>query len=456
MIYFSYLVLALAIVVIELWRKKRLVFDYLTYFNAIFVLAYVVTPVLLHHYSENAVYIRWLDEIFLLTLISYLSALSGWVLGGTSTRRYIEVDEGKVIKTINRYTILVVLVAVFYITSKGGVISLLVSGALVRYGYEDPTATSFDFLQNVYSAAEIVTYVLFAMRLSNRYRPYRRLIGWNYLLVLSFYVLYMLSTSSRGAIANALIVHFMILIYFRGGFVRFAVPLLFILVVLTLYGKQLFFAIASFVRGDSFIEAFTILDEARNAGAYVNPVIEKVLKEFTHSIDSLIPVVSGTYMIEYTYFSDFFLSLLRVIPQRIVMQFVELPATISTINTSVLTGEKIASIPPGLMGHFYHSLSLVGIVVGFFAYGLIGRKISDRIADAVRGNDVAYAVYVYTALMFGFFVANGDPNVYFYSVLWPLVVYNSLSMRLKRARGNRLTAPVTYDTNSWHKLPLVK
>lgn len=456
MIYFSYLVLALAIVVIELWRKKRFVFDYLTYFNAIFVLAYVVTPVLLHHYSEHGVYIRWLDEIFLLTLISYLSALAGWVLGGTSTRRYIEVDDGKVVKTINRYTTLVVFIAVVYIISKGGVISLLVSGALVRYGYEEATATSFDFLQNVYSAAEIVTYVLFAMRLSDRYKLYHRLIGWNYLLVLSFYVLYMLSTSSRGGIANTLIMHFMILIYFRGGFLRSAVPLFFILVVLTLYGKQLFFAIASFIRGDSFIDAFTTLDEARNAEAYVNPVIEKVLKEFTHSIDSLISAVSGTDIIEYTYFSDFFLSILRVIPQRIVMQFVELPATISTVNTSVLTGERIASIPPGLVGHFYYSLGLVGIVAGFFAYGLIGRKISDRIANAVRGNDVVYAVYAYTALLFGFFVANGDPNVYFYSVLWPLVVYYSLSRSHMRARGNRLTAPVADVTNTGHKLPEIK
>jgi hypothetical protein len=453
MIYFAYLVFSLAVMVVELSRKKRFLLDYLTYFNVIFVISYIITPLLLLSYSNQSVYARLLDEIFLLSVISYVSVLVGWVLGGASARRYSEFDDGKIVKTICRYTAFIAVIAVVYIIGKGGVISLLASGALVRYGYEEATETAFDFLQNVYSAAEVVAYTLFAMMLSDRYKRYYRLICWSYLLVFLLYALYILSTSSRGAIANALLVHFIILIYFRGGSLVAMVPLLSLLLVLTLFGKQFFFAFASFLIGENFIDAFGALDEVRNAEVYINPLIEKVMKEFSHSTDSLVAALSDGGMIGYTYFSDFFLSVLRIIPQRIMTHFVELPATISTVNTSVLIGVKVASIPPGLMAHFYYSLGMVGIIAGFLTYGFIGRKINDRIANAVLGNDVIYAVYAHTALTFGFFVSNGDPNVYFYSILWPVIVYYSLSRSRIRPRRRDFTASVIDGTNARHKMP---
>ena len=441
MIYFLYLVFAIMVVCVELSRRKRVSLDYLTYFNVCFILGYVVTPALLYHYSEHGRYGRWIDEIFLLTLIAYLSAMGGWFLGGKAGVRQIAINDRSAVRIMSRYTILVVAIALIYIMGKGGIVNFLSSGALIRYRFEDATPTFVDFLKNVYSLAEIVTYVLFAMMLSGRHKSHRKVIGWSYLVVLALYVLYMLSTSSRGAFANAFIIHSLLFIHFRGGFLRSAIPLLLSLVVLTVYGKQMLFATASFIRGGSFVDAFIILNDTRDVGLQDNQVLEKIVKEFSHTIDSLVAVLSAGDAIQHTYFLDFFLSVLRVIPQRIMMQFVDLPATISSTNTNLLIGEKIASIPPGLIAHFYHSLGLAGIVFGFLAYGFVGRRINENIASAMKGDDIFYAIYVYTGLLFGIFVANGDPNVFFYDILWPIVMYFSLSASRKKLLQKKF-APV--------------
>ncbi len=442
MIYVAYFVLTLTILVAEFWRKKRVPFDYLSYFNAVFVFAYIVAPLLLSYYSESDTYTIFSDEIFFLTLLSYFSALVGWVLGRKSERGHVVLDDSKIVKIINRYTIFAVLVTVVYIIGKGGLANLIAAGVLVRYGYEESTPTLVDFMRNLCSVAEIITYVLFAMWLSDRFKSHHKRIGINYLIVLSLHLVFAMSISSRGAVLNIIIMHTLILIYFRRGFIKLSIPILSFTVLLTLYGKQLFFAVASLFRGIGFNDAFIALNDLRLSDSNEIDVIHTIIREYAHTTESLIAAVSSADEIGYTYFSDFFFSLFRVIPQKIIIQFVEFPATISTINTSLLTGVSIASTPPGLMAHFYYALGSVGIVAGFFLYGLIGRKISESIANAMQGCDVVYAIYAYTGLLFGFFVGNGDPNVFIYSVLWPVVVYYSILRSRLRSRRSRRADPL--------------
>lgn len=130
------------------------------------------------------------------------------------------------------------------------------------------------------------------------------------------------------------------------------------------------------LNGEKFSESFLYLDEVRsNADSTGNDVI---FREFSHpykSIDAAIRYSDNGY--SYTYFKDFFWSTFRILPSRFTSIFLERPEPIHVINTTLLTGvQDSGGIPPGLIASFYYSLGIVGVFIGCFLYGAIGRRIN--------------------------------------------------------------------------------
>jgi hypothetical protein len=435
MILVSYGALAVAVLLSEFIRKKRYALDYFTYFNAYFVLTYVLTPIYLYTNVQNNQYEGWTLSVFVVTLAAYFCSFAGWALCPAKNERRIQRKSTSIrnLRARVRYMgwccAFVAVVAITYTIGKGGLVALLSSGALVRYGYKDSTSTFVDFLWNVFSSVEIVTYVLFAMKLSEKYLDFKKAIGVMYYIALSLSIIYIISGSSRGAVANMVIIHSLIYVFFRRNSGRIAIILAPLSVVLTLYGKQLFFALASFLDGAGFADSFLLLNEQRNLRTDNNSVADKLFAEFVHAPKSLQMAMFNEGGIAYTYFTDFPLSLLRIIPQRLRILYGNIPETISSINTDFLTGERVASAPPGLLGHFHYSMGFLGVLIGSFAYGYLGKKVNDHMYQAVKDDNSTYALYAFMALTYGSFVSNGDPNVYIYSILWPIVLFGSLRRR---------------------------
>lgn len=420
-----FILLSLSVVIVEFLRKKTFKADFLTAFNIFFLIGYVLVPFALLVGESDDFDTDKVEYALLIISMGYSMVILGWKICSLHQTSPCCLNNVKILKMVSFSTFGVAITTVFYVLGKGGVAKVLSNGALTRYGYESFEPTAVDFLAHVCSWSEILIYVILSMKLSGAYTTSKKRLNCLYVVALLCYLLLIFSTSSRGALAFLLVMHLIIYMRFRRGVVVPALLSLPVLMLLIVYGKQLFYALASATRGDSFTNAFFELDQIRLEAS--GGMFERVLMEFRHNIESLIVAIGQADFFEHTYFADFVYSALRIIPQKITREIIDIPPTISTINTMNLHGIDVASTPPGLLGHFYYALGFLGVICGALVYGYFGKRLNNALAFRSKENPVYFPIFCYVAILYGSFVVNGDPNVYFYSCLWPIITYIAIS-----------------------------
>jgi hypothetical protein len=229
-----------------------------------------------------------------------------------------------------------------------------------------------------------------------------------------------MANSSRGLIATIAITQFAVYSRFRGVRLWFAVALASFGFLLIVFGKQSFYGVASAVRGDDFHTAFDEMTDMRRSLQAGHAPLYSVFREYEHATLSLeCALANAGERVPLTYFRDFGFALTRVLPQTMTASWFARPDTISLINTRLLLGLDVASLPPGLVAHAVYALGLSGIAAGLFSFGVIAGSINALLGRLVTGCSALLPIYLQTALIFGGFVSNGDPHVYFYDLLTP-------------------------------------
>lgn len=89
----------------------------------------------------------------------------------------------------------------------------------------------------------------------------------------------------------------------------------------------------------------------------------------------------------------------------------EVPHTVTYLNTYLALGRWQSNIPPGLIGSFWYQLQSAGVIMGSFFYGWCGRRVNDFLVGACV-HPVGVLVYTFSALSYGEFIFTGDPNVW--------------------------------------------
>jgi hypothetical protein len=439
-LYFAFLLLGFSIVAFEVTRKKQLKFDFLTFANLFFFISYVITPLYFEYYSEYALFeLTNLTEILLLCWLGYLFFILGWQVlkeGNIQLKSHYSIEHYKVkslLIVISLLTILGLVTASLYIYGAGGIVNALSSGALMRYGYEDVEVSQFSFLLQFLGILPVAVLFTFAMMLTHEFNFAQIRIRSLYCLALLVFLLLTIITASRGSVVELLILHVFVYAFF--GKIK-VVPLVIVSATVFLFisfGKEMFFSIALALRGEDLAQTFSELGAVRSSTADNLPLFFRLFKEFHHPTYSLdIAYSAAGQAVNYTYFLDFPASLIRVIPQRLSLLFIEKPVTISLINSQLLHDLDIATTPPGLIAHFFYASGTFGVCLGMFIFGLAGRWASIVLTRVVYQNKSFYAFYIIFAFMYGSFITNGDPHVYFYSLLWPLIMFASLIFLLKR------------------------
>lgn len=437
-----YCLLGLLIGLFELYRKKYYQFDAIFFANATYFLFYSMGPIfiiLFPEWRERAglyqLYEIDLDRIDLAAIcfFGYLFLLLGWL-----SANLIKVTPFNFQSNQHKSERLLVvglalgLVAYFsYVSALGGVVSSILNGSRIRYGGEG--VDQFDLGKGeVFKHLILFNELVFLYQLSRIIKGDPLDLLARLMLAVSgiILVLFILSVSSRGAFVGVFIAAFVLwtygtttankvnntLLLFRKAAIFMPLPIL-----VLIYGKQFFSALPELVSGNllQFIDAFLDVQDVRLAGDTIF-LRDSLLKESSHGMVSLSAVIDHFVETEhYLWFQDYLLLPLHVIPKSLLGLSLDLPPSVSAINTEILQGNLISSIPPSMLAMLIYNIGIGGIFLMFF-YGAMGSVIQRKfiLTESSPGRDV---FLFYFAYYYGSFIGNADIKVFIFSA-FPLVM----------------------------------
>lgn len=434
-----HLFLAIEIICIEIYKRKKglLFFDFLTIANAFYLLSYAITPIFYLQYADLTLLpdTDYIYSIAALSFFSYQVFLLGWISTGRIKFKVSSVIpapslEYKWFKLGIIFLLLTMIMMVPLVLDKGGLAGYL-GGALRRYSFDDSEAGGFAFLSRLTNIAPFLTTVFFYFLIQRPVGLSKRVIRTLFFISLSLSLLQIFGGASRGGMIRLFVLLSFVYILVKKKIKLLPAIIITLFAILFIsYGKQTFYAVSNYVaNGESFNESFTYLDEARS-----NAISEEdnlIFREFAHPFKSLDAAIryKNYNNYSYTYFSDFIWAPFRIIPYQYTSIFFERPEPINNLNTELITGvQDSGGIPPGLIASFYYSLGVFGVLIGSFFYGLLGRRANIWLMRMMKTSKIYAVPFAFFAYYYGFFIANGDPNVYIYYFIMPVLFILSLNI----------------------------
>ncbi|AKX52909.1 O-antigen polymerase [Thiopseudomonas alkaliphila] len=439
-----HIILAIEITFIEVYKRKKglLFFDFLTIANIFFLLSYSITPLFYLVFSDKNILpdILNADYIAALSFFSYHFFLLGWLVAGGlkfQTKKLLPsyALEFKWFKLGVIFLFITIFLMILTVVGKGGVVNSL-GGALSRYSFEDVDSGGFAFLSRLTNVAPFLTSIFFYFLIQKNIGFIglsKKMIKILFYISLGLSLFQVFSGASRGGMLRLFVLLGFIYILVENKIKLLPTAAIAILIfIFIMYGKQTFYAVSNLaLNNENFSDSFHYLNEVRSNAQSTESDI--VFREFSHPYKSMDTAIRYNSYYSYTYFKDFLWSIFRILPGRFTSIFVERPVPINVINTTLMTGIPGAGgVPPGLIASFYYSLGVLGALIGCFLYGVLGRCLNVWLFRMMRAHKIYCVPFAFFSYYFGFFIANGDPNIYIYYILMPVVFI--LSLKIVSAR----------------------
>jgi len=421
------ILLGIQICIVEFTRKKGFKYDFFSVLNFIYVLVYVVTP--LYYTAQSEISINDATESLFYSILGYQFILAGWILGQKKRNKTrilnddqkIKIDKKWIIISIYAFWISIISFTILTI-SRGGISNAIAQGALSRYSIEEVESSSFAFLSRIVALLPFLSLIFFYFFLKRKEFSYPNKILFYFYFSLSMSVLQAFISASRGGLLRIFLMYLLLTTLLKAN-INFKKLIFFCVffVLFVSYGKQTFYAVSNyFYSGESISESFNYLNDARKTDEQSKG--DLIFREFSHPSLSINAAVKYNEVDgRYTYFRDFTWSILRIIPQRLTT-FLDRPEPINVINTHQLRNNFGGGIPPGLIASFYYSLGTIGVVLGGLFYGYLGRYLNDILIVKINSSPLYLTFFIYFSFFYGFFVTNGDPNVYIYYIIFPALL----------------------------------
>lgn len=285
-----------------------------------------------------------------------------------------------------------------YTKQYGGFIEAVQKAALIRSG--EVESESFAFFKRFFSFAHMALLLSFSLLLRDWERGLVRTKILSLMTISAVFVLVVtLLLAGRIRILITVGACYLTFSTYRGGFhLKLLAPLGILSILFVLFGTEIFIAI-----------------QDRNLDLLQQVVDEGVMNSYQTIIRTLSsPYLSLEVAIRHSdaydprMIVDYLLAPLYLIPQQIFE--IELPGTVSFINTDLAIGEYRSVVIPGLVASLWYSGSWIAIVIGSAGYGLIGKHINSSLRSLEEPTGII--VYYLAALMWGFsYVRSGDPRI---------------------------------------------
>jgi oligosaccharide repeat unit polymerase len=245
-----------------------------------------------------------------------------------------------------------------YVYSIGGIKIALETASLYRSG-RGPIASRWLFLKNVAPLVMIASYFYYALRFNetNKRRQYTILFVISF--VISLYLLMLLS--GRLSLVRYLVIFPLFrVLYKKKGNIRFIIISVVLALLIILFGDPLFRAFNDPTRFFYYIHSVRMS---------ISDISRLVLTEFSFPYINLVNLLSSSREVNFRFFSDIFIGIATLLPQSLLG--IRTPATLSRINTNYFG--TFGTIPVDLVSFGYYSLSIPGVVLVTFVFGIIIR-----------------------------------------------------------------------------------
>jgi len=421
---FIYLILILTILLVEINRKKYFTYDFLIAFNFFFLISYALTPLILAS-AENpkiyfandltkGIYYYGDEKTPFLILFSYILFLAGYY--NSFFRKKLPVfiikprfQEGSFLKISPFLVAILLIFMIIYIMQFGGVRETIMAAEAYRSDeYEPP---KFGFVQRFFPANIVLLYYSFFKAFldeeNKQYKlPYFILFLFSFSYFLFVFVLY----NSRGYLITTLGGLYIITSIVKNRYYLTQIILLSLIgIAIIKIGDPLFYAIPELIDNgwESFVTTFSdLVKEGEEEGGFA-----LFVSNFTHPIISLdlSLKVAGSEDVPFRYFSDFFIAVLSLLPDKLV-GFKD-PLSVSNINTILNIGELKGTVLVGILGFFAYSLGVIGVIIGMFFYGVLGGYLSRFFYENYKVNKTISVFSYFFIFYYGYFVFRGDPKI---------------------------------------------
>lgn len=427
MLALSYLGLILFILWIEFARRKKTKFDFLTFFNFIFILMLPLPALILSIGLERPdLHIHTVfqlnindSKILLSIVIGYFVILAGYY--SNSTNIYSKKIEIKWLSEKKIFTIAIIFFFVSFISIQlyclqfGGVIIALSQSTWIRMDLAEG-AGPLSFLQHFMFLSYFCSYLFFSLISYKSMSKYRPLLALLFLISATNSII---TTFVTGGRAN--LIYYFLIFYLANLIRKNRIPWLITLFLLcfamlfTLYGKTFFFSL-SFIT-DGFFAFQEALSENINNQPSEGSAFEEILNNFSFPLYSLNTALNTEYSLRL--FVDWIYGIITFIPERILN--IEVPETISTINTKFIIGSNEFEIPTGMFAFAIYSLSWPGLIIVCYLYGWLGKYFQNIMYEHLKTSNWMPFIYViFSKIWIDFFTA-GDPRVFLFTDFWALL-----------------------------------
>ncbi len=414
-----YALLGFFIILVEIGRKKEVVFDMMSFFNLFFFLVYSVVPIILFiggveeyassNLSNGVFYFG--KSIFMpfIIFIAYLTFLGGYYW--SIPRRLVsdlqfefQLTEEMILKIIPFLFLILFFSLYVYIMQFGGLRETIAVAELYRNGKLDPP--KYGFMMRFFQINHFILYYTFFKVFLEKTSKYKNIYLIFFLISLGVFALITVLFNSRSYIILTFLGFYVIAAIYKNRYYLLGVSLAILAAVLIIeYGDPFFLAFpALYNEGiEAFIEEFLRAKEHEYSIGFAG-----IVRNFSHPIVSLETALAiAGYSLEFNKFFELIVSLLNLIPQKLTGYTP--PKSIMEINTFYTYGMVgHPAILPGLLGNFAYSLGAVGVWIGTFVYGIQGGVLNEIFLNVYKKYKGFVVFYYLFAFNYGFFLFKGD------------------------------------------------
>lgn len=421
MLAIAYLGLTLFIVFIEFLRKKKVVFDFWSFFNLLFCLMYTIPAFLMSANLgidgvENTGGFKFSihdAQVLLAIFVGYFCVLLGFRSASSqNTARKITISwrSEKAILKVAIFLLLFSCISVqIYAAQFGGVMAAISKATFIRTAVAEGGTLVFfkHFMFLSFCASYLLAALIFYQKKATKHK----------LFLYSAFVISAICTVVGVTITGGrahLIVYFLSF-YLVKVITNKKIPWLLTIYLLTpsvffiLYGKAFFFSLSGVKDGfDTVQELFIAAMESQSENS---ESFSDLISNFSYQIYSLKAALDADYPLRL--FTDWYYAIASFLPERLFE--IELPETVSSLNTRYIVGSIDFMIPTGMFAFGIYSFSWPGLMIVCFIYGWIGCFLETVFYNHLNQAPWMPFMYVMAAQIWIDFFTAGDPEVFLFA-----------------------------------------
>lgn len=407
----------------EFVRKKTKKFDYLTLFNLIFTLCYLLPAFLLGinlGTSElslgSKLYTSDIQTTYAIFL-GYFAVIAGYYSKSAEkagSNLCIKAPDQRNVVILAIFLLLFSFLAIYlYGLQYGGITDALSKTILIRSNVVESGA--FVFFKHFMDFSKFASYLLaaycFSRKLTKTENSFVTKTILTILLLLSIctsIIAAFLSSSRAGLIYYLVGFYLVYILRTKKISSAFTITIILFIAFFVLWGKEFLFSLSAFPNGglDGVLSTLTNTIGADNAGSNTESSFYKFLSYFSYPLYSLDTALNNSHY-DLRLFTDLITAFQSLIPERVFN--IQKPQSISDFNTFLMLGNIDYQVPVGILAFGIYSFSWIGLIMVCFTYGWFGRYLHTFLNKYMDDINWVPFIYVLTALAWVNQIPLGDP-----------------------------------------------